>query len=180
MREDLAAAVAGVLAGIDTTPIELTEAETECLLAAADLVTLARTAVEHDRRGEVAYAHAPEMPTRFAKQLSQVVRGAVAIGVDRADAMRLAIRCARDSVPPMRLAIIDDLAENPHSSTTEVRKRIDKPHNSTDRQLQALHMLNVVTVAEVPTESPQEQARGVRTRWLYALRSEIDPNALRP
>ena len=78
--------------------------ETERLLAAADLVTLARTGVEYDYRGDVIDAHAPEMPTRFAKQLTQIVRGAVAIGMDRADALRLAMRCARDSMPPLRLA----------------------------------------------------------------------------
>ena len=80
---------------------------------AADLVTLARTGVEYDYRGDVIDAHAPEMPTRFAKQLTQIVRGAVAIGMNRGNALRLAIRCARDSMPPLRLAIIDDLSAHP-------------------------------------------------------------------
>jgi hypothetical protein len=93
MRQELSDAVAGVLAGIDRAPVELTEAESERLLSAADLVTLARTGVDYDRRGDIVGAHSPEMPTRFAKQLTQVVRGAVAIGVSRADAMHLAIRC---------------------------------------------------------------------------------------
>ena len=104
MRAELAAAVAGVIAGMNTAPITVTDDETERLLAAADLVTLARTGVEYDYRGDVIDAHAPEMPTRFAKQLTQIVRGAVAIGMDRADALRLAMRCARDSMPPLRLA----------------------------------------------------------------------------
>jgi hypothetical protein len=98
MRAELADAVAGVLAGMETTPI--TDQERDRLLAAADLVTLARTGVEYDYKGNVIDAHAPEMPTRFAKELAQVIRGAVAIGMDRGDAMRLAIRCARDSMPP--------------------------------------------------------------------------------
>ena len=37
------------------------------------------------------------MPTRFAKELAQIIRGAVAIGLTRTEALRLAIRCARDS-----------------------------------------------------------------------------------
>jgi hypothetical protein len=41
--------------------------------------------------------HAPEMPTRFAKQLTQIIRGGVAVGMSRKRAMKLAIRCARDS-----------------------------------------------------------------------------------
>ena len=98
-------------------------------------MTLARTGVEYDYRGEVIDAHAPELPTRFAKQLAQVVRGAVAIGMNRADALRLAIRCARDSMPPLRLLIIDDLANHPDSTSSDVRKRINKPRTTVDRQL---------------------------------------------
>ena len=89
--------MARVLAGMDPNPHDVTGQETNRLLAAADLVTLARTAVEYDYRGDVIDAHAPEMPTRFAKQLAQIVRGGLAIGMNRADALRLALRCARDS-----------------------------------------------------------------------------------
>ena len=81
MRAELATAVADVLAGASPSGIEMTDAETDTLLAAADLVTLARTGVEFDYRGNVVDAHAPEMPTRFAKQLAQVVRGGVAVGL---------------------------------------------------------------------------------------------------
>ncbi|QNJ91186.1 ArsR family transcriptional regulator [Mycolicibacterium fluoranthenivorans] len=170
MRAELAHAVAGVIAGMDHTPTVVTDVEQDVLLAAADLVTLARTAVDFDGSGNVADAHAPEMPTRFAKQLTQVVRGGVAIGMDRTSALRLAIRCARDSMPPMRLAIIDDVANHPRSLTADIRRRIDKPHNTVDRQLQALHMLGLVTVEEVP--------HGEKTRWLHSLSGEVDPRVL--
>ncbi|WP_246859842.1 helix-turn-helix domain-containing protein [Mycobacterium helveticum] len=175
MRAELARAVAGVLAGI-SKPTEITPEETDALLAAADLVTLARTGVEYDYRGDVIDARAPEMPTRFAKQLAQILRGAVALGMDRAGALRLAIRCARDSMPPLRLAIIDDLAANPQSSTSDVRKRVDKPRNTVDRQLQALHLLGVLTVDEVA----EGQAFDKRTRWLYSLAAEIDSSSINP
>jgi 5S rRNA maturation endonuclease (ribonuclease M5) len=176
MRAELAAAVAGVLAGMDRTPIAVTDAETDVLLAAADLVTLARTGVEYDYRGDVIDAHAPEMPTRFAKQLAQVVRGGVAIGMDRTEALRLAIRCARDSMPPLRLAIVDDIAEHPESSTAEVRKRIGKPRATADRQLQALHMLGVLECDEHEMVVAGKDV----TRWQYRLAENIDPDALNP
>jgi len=51
MRAELAAAVAGVITGIDGHGVDLTDGETDRLLAAADLVTLARTAVEYDYQG---------------------------------------------------------------------------------------------------------------------------------
>ncbi len=175
MRHMLANAVSGVIAQMSPDPITVTDDETDALLAAADLVTLARTAVEYDYRGNVADAHAPEMPTRFAKQLTQIVRGAVAIGMGRADALRLAIRCARDSMPPLRLAIIDDLAGSPHSTPTDVRRRINKPWTTVDRQLQALHMLGVTDVEECDIPGPFGK---IQTRWYYSLAAGISPTAL--
>jgi hypothetical protein len=167
MRRELGAAVKVVLDGVDTNAICLVHHEREALLAAADLVTLARTAVERDRQGNVTYAHAAEMPTRFVKQLTQIARGAVAIGMDRDDATRLAIRCARDSMPPLRLEILKDLTAHPDSTPSEVRKRLDKPHNTIDRELQALHILKLVTLSEKPYSN---RSRDERTRWHYSLR----------
>jgi hypothetical protein len=169
MRGDLSNAISGVLHGMNPrVDLALTDDETERLLAAADLVTLARTGVEFDYQGNVIDAHAPEMPTRFAKQLAQVIRGGVSLGMDRQRAMRLALRCARDSMPPLRLALVDDIAANPGSTVRESRRRIDKPRNTVDRQLQALHMLNVLTCDEEQEDS----------RWRYRLADGIDPRAL--
>ena len=41
---------------------------------------------------------APEMPTRLASRLAQMVRGGIAIGMSRGGTVRLALRCARDSI----------------------------------------------------------------------------------
>ena len=112
MRAELAAAVGGIIGHIDTGadwPLE--DGEIEQLIKAADIVTYARTAVERDYRGDVIDAHAPEMPTRFAKQLAQMVRGGLALGMEREAAMRLALRCARDSIPPRRINILLDLVD---------------------------------------------------------------------
>lgn len=176
MRAELAGAVAAVIDAMDAEPTALTDAETDALLAAADLTTLARTAVEYDYRGDVIDSHAPEMPTRFAKQLAQVVRGGVAIGMDRAAALRLAIRCARDSMPPLRLAIIDDLSAHPDSATRDVRKRIGKPRATVDRQLQALDMLGVLSSTDCESEHRGRPA----TVWYYRLAEHITPKALDP
>ena len=171
MRAELAAAVAGVIAGMNTEPITVTDDETERLLAAADLVTLARTGVEYDYRGDVIDAHAPEMPTRFAKQLAQIVRGAVAIGMDRGDALRLAIRCARDSMPPLRLAHHRRPGRAPgQRPRPRCASGSSKPRATVDRQLQALHMLGVLTLVE------GELAKGIA--WQYSLADGIDPSAL--
>lgn len=177
MRTELAAAVNAVLDNVDSQISGLDNQEGETLLRAANLVTLARTAVWRDNQGNVIDAHSPEMPTRFAKQLAQVVLGGVAIGMEREAAMRLAIRCARDSITPLRLAILQDIAENPNSTPSQVRKRIDKPHNTTDRELQALHMLGLVRL----NEETYENSRGdERSRWRYSLKCGVDVGVVFP
>jgi hypothetical protein len=176
MRSELAASVGALLTSISTdAEAKLTEAEQDRILAAANIVTLARTAVTYDYRGDVVEAHAPEAPTRFAKQLGQVVRGALAIGLDRGEALRLAIRCARDSMPPLRLAILEDVADHPDACTRDVRRRLQKPRNTVDRQLQALHMLGLVVCDE---EERGEVAGKPATVWRYQLAEGVNLEAL--
>lgn len=176
MRTQLAAAATRILAGLNLNKVQVTDHETDLLLAAADVVTLARTAVERDYRGDVVDAHAPEMPTRFAKQLTQIVRGSMALGMDRDHALRLAIRCARDSMPPIRLRIIDDVSANPYTPTKDVRKRLGLPRATVDRELQALNMLGVLEVDELTSSNPINGRE--TTIWHYTLADHIDPDAL--
>jgi hypothetical protein len=176
MRSQLAAAATRILAGLNLDKVQVTAYETDTLLAAADVVTLARTAVERDYRGDVVDAHAPEMPTRFAKQLTQIVRGSMALGMDRDHALRLAIRCARDSMPPIRLRIIDDVSANPYTPTKDVRKRLGLPRATVDRELQALNMLGVLEVDELTSTNPINGRE--TTVWHYTLADHIDPDAL--
>jgi predicted transcriptional regulator len=172
MRAELGDAVAGVLAGVDTSPMLLTEVEADLILAWADIVTLARTGVEHDYRGDVTDAHAPEMPTRYAKQLTQVMRGGLALGMDRERLLRIVARCAADSMPPLRMAALCDLLTHPDSTTTQVRRSIDKPRSTVDRTLQALHMLGLLACEE------EESLTGTRTTWRYRLAADVDTAAL--
>jgi hypothetical protein len=151
MREELAAAVGSIVNNTNPNAYDLKDEEIDKLVKAADVVTLARTAVERDYQGNIIDAHAPEMPTRFAKQLGQMVRGAVAIGMSTTDAIRLALRCARDSIPPLRRDILLDIANNEWSEPKDVRKRIEKPRNTVRRELEALHTLGLLSCDEEET-----------------------------
>jgi hypothetical protein len=175
MREQLAQAVAGAIASVDADKLyQLDETDRDTILQAADLVTLARTGVELDYRGDVIDAHAPEMPTRFAKQLTQIMRGAVAIGMGQRQALRLAIRVARDSMPQLRLAVLKDVAANPDARVPEIRRRLQKPRATIDRTLQALHTLGLLVCEET------EEERGDKTVsvWRYALADNVDLQVL--
>jgi predicted transcriptional regulator len=173
MRKQLKEEVGALLRAVDyKRDLTLTAEEAEDLLIVADVVTLARTAVEHDARGYVIDAHAPEMPTRFAKQLTQIMRGGLSLGMSRERAMQVAQRCAHDSMPPLRLGILLDLLDHPDATTTEVRRRLGKPRNTIDRTLQALHMLELVIVEEETRENGQ-------TTWKHRLADESHQEALR-
>ena len=175
MRHELADAVAGLINSIDADNVYvLTDADEDAIVRAADLVTLARTGVEIDYRGEVVDAHAPEMPTRMAKQLTQIMRGAIAIGMDHESALQLVIRCARDSMPQLRLAMLLDLASYPNSRVIDIRRRLQRPRMTTDRTLQALHMLGLLTCRE---EEDERAGKLVQIRF-YSLAGEIDPDVL--
>jgi len=138
-------------ARLDDDDAELSEDEENRLVAAADIVTLARTGVEVDYQGNVIDAHEPEMPTRFVKQLVLIFRGALSIGIERTDAMALALRCARDSIPPIRLSVLKDLDANDieECRVTDIAQRLRKPWTTVKRTLEALYVLELVNRVEV-------------------------------
>jgi hypothetical protein len=171
MREELAEAVSNLIATVDpANPFELTEPNETVIVRAANLVTLARTGVELDYRGDVVDAHAPEMPTRLAKQLTQIMRGGIAIGMRPYDAQKLALRCARDSIPQLRLDVLKDIETNPMSTATDVRRRLQKPRATVDRTLQALHILELLKCNE---DQITDETGKTISRWFYKLADGI-------
>ena len=171
MRKQLANAAAAVINGTNPkAAYRLTDDEKNAILKAANLVTLARTAVVTDYKGEILEAHAPEMPTRFAKQLTQILRGAVAIGMTPEDAVRLVMRCARDSMPQTRLMVLLDLLGNGESRVIDMRRRLQQPRMTVDRTLQTLHVLGLLKCRE------EEETRGYKQVQIrhYRLADEVD------
>jgi hypothetical protein len=146
----------------------LTETEMGSLLGLADLVTRARTPVERHYQGNPAFAHGLEMPTRFAKQLVQIARGGLLLGLGRDTAMNVAARCCHDTIPPLRRVVLADVAANPDSFTPDVVDRVQIPKTTVDRTLQELQMLGLLQVAHI-RYGEQE-----RVRWMYSLAPGID------
>jgi hypothetical protein len=175
MRQEIAAAVGGLVLHAAEEVEPSSDEEIKRLVSAADIVTLSRTGVERDYQGNVINAHMPEAPTRFAKQLMQVVRGAVAIGMMREEAMNLALRIAHDSIPPLRLSIMLDVMINPGSRPTDTRKRINKPWTTTKREMEGLDMLNILTCEEMPYQTRKGKERH---NFCYSLDKSFDRSAL--
>jgi hypothetical protein len=168
MRAELSEVVGRLLNGADATGSSIPDKVAEALLSVANLVTLARTAVEKDWKGQVLEAHMPEAPTRFAKMLGQIVRGGLSLDLDLNHCIRLAFRVARDSLNPMRLQCLLDVADHPSSRTSEVTERVQKPRVTVDRYLQELHILGLLHVDSAA------DGRG----WRYSLANGVDSYAI--
>ena len=158
IQQAVAEAVAGLLARPPAEPPALTPEEKRRLRDMANFVTRARTAVETDYHGDVIAAHALEMPTRFLKQLVQLVRGALGVGMARERALALALRCAIDSIPPMRLAVCLDLLDGGRSKAGEVAGRLVEDTRTVARVLSGLASLRVVHRELVPEPGFRGQA----------------------
>lgn len=172
MRAELKAAVERLLDQAKDAEVELTDDDSDRILDLANLVTLARTAVERDFSGNVVQAHDPESPTRFTKQLAQIFRGGLAIGMNHDDAMDTACRCAGDTMPPLRLQILADVAEHPKTATKDVTKRTQVPRKTADRALQELHLLGLLEVE-------YEEYGDGKVRWLYSVAEPDDVEVIR-
>jgi hypothetical protein len=94
--------------------------------------------------------------------------------MSRAEAMALVIRCARDSMPPLRLCILEDVAANPGSRIIDVRRRLQRPRATTDRALQALHVLGLL----VCNEEEEQRDDGPRYIRHYSLSQGVSLRAL--
>jgi hypothetical protein len=113
------------------------------LLGVADVVTLLRTAVMYDPQGNPADKHAREEPTRFVKQLMQIVRGGLALGIELEDSLALAFRCGRDSIPPRRYLVLREIV-NGKETIREIERSTGLPYPSVRRILTELWMLDIL------------------------------------
>lgn len=173
MRRALSDTVAGLIAGMDPDRIvELTKGEESLLLGLADVATRIRTAVERDGHQKPEHAHALEAPTRLAKYLWQMVRGALALGVQREDAFRLAARVAGDCMPPLRKRVLLDVRGHPHTTVAQSAARLQLPWSTVDRAMQELHLLGAL-VADKETHNDDD-----RKGWRYECASVFNEDAL--
>jgi DNA-binding IclR family transcriptional regulator len=79
-------------------------------------------------------------------------------------------RCARETMPPLRLRVLADVADHPGSATSDVVKGLQLPRKTVDGILQELHLLELLTVDEAKW--------GGHTRWIYSLAEDVSRSAL--
>jgi hypothetical protein len=96
----------------------------------------------------------------------------MALGMPARTAMATAARAAKDSMPPLRLAVLGDIAAHPMSRTTEVARRLQVPWSTADRTLQELHLLECLLTEDEP------YGTAGKVRWLYSLADNTDRDVL--
>jgi hypothetical protein len=112
--EAQAAAGSLVRAARERIPARLSDNAVERLVDVATFVAHARTGVVYEGQGKhrtILGIPTPEEPTRLVGQLHRLARCTVALGVDEARALELAIGAALDSVPLARMRALEAIAD---------------------------------------------------------------------
>jgi energy-coupling factor transporter ATP-binding protein EcfA2 len=140
MRKELADAVAGILASQTTTAVDLASDEVDRLVALGTLVVRARSAVERDNyTREIELVPGSEAPTRYTIMLKRLLTGMYAIGMDKQSAWRVLTKVGLDSIPALRFAIMETLAEyDGRMSTNDLAAAVRHPATTTRRSCEDL------------------------------------------
>jgi hypothetical protein len=138
MRAELGEAAREVLANLEE-PRDRTDDETVQLIALATFVVRARSAVERDGYSrEIELVPGAEAPTRLVIVLDRLLSGLDAIGCDRAEAVQVVTKAALDSIPALRLAVLDTLYVEDDLDTNAIANAVLHPASTTRRALEDL------------------------------------------
>lgn len=149
MRQELAAAMTGLIAGADKSRVHdpLTDGDTARLVKLSMFTARARTAVERDGySGELLVLPQPEGPARLVKALRRVYGGLLALGVDTDTAWTLLERISIDCAPAMRVAMIRALLAEPiEQRTADIAAAAGMVTKTAHRVLDDLALLGIAT-----------------------------------
>ena len=166
MRAEIAAAVGGIIGHIDTNGTYAAAGRGDGP-PGSRLPTSSPTPEPRSSATTAAMSSTP-MPRKCRPGLPSSWRrwcAAVSpLAWSRAGALRLAMRCARDSIPQLRLKILLDLASNPRSRAADVCQRIIKPHRTVRRELEALNTLGLLH--EEQEQSIADESKIIWRYWL--------------
>jgi hypothetical protein len=151
-RAALADAAAGLLGHPpEYPPLDATPADRQRIAKVANVVTLARSPVARDYRGEIELVMDREAPHRFGKALFTLWRACGLLGMTRGQAWEVANRVARDSMPKLRWRVLKSLTEE-ERSTNSVAMVVNHPAKSTRRALEDLAAHGVIKRTTVQLE----------------------------
>ncbi len=179
MRADLTRSTSQFIHCLGTKAPELDKGTRLWLAEIGDVVTRARSPVS--RGGytrEIQYVPDPELPARFARQLSAMQQGVLLVtGVDTAGITEVAplARVAWDCIPTVRRRILRILYERQGQlQTGQIAESAQLPSNTTRIYLEDLQALRMVACEKAGQGAPtmwalRRDARdGIRAIWAPA------------
>jgi hypothetical protein len=175
MRRELADAVAGVLAGVDTDADIATDPdEDRWLVSLAVWTAKARTPVERDGYSrEVVVMPESEGPARIVTQLGAMRDGLAAIGAPLRERWCILHKLAWDAMPAMRREVLQALQQsNRWAKRAELMDVTDIPRAPIERELEDLVLIGLA--------DRQKAGDADNHPWQYRLSSEarrLWPNA---
>lgn len=168
MRRELTEAVAGLLGHLDYSHRPPAEGDDRAaLVALASLVARSRSPVERDHQGEIVLVGDSEAPTRLVKALDRLRAGALAVGLEPAEAWRVTCKAGLDSIPKLRRGVHDHLANVGRADTTKVvAQALDHPTRTVTRALEDLAAHRVL-IRQAGTELQAEGEQSADGRADY-------------
>jgi hypothetical protein len=169
MRNELAAAVAGLFTNQFAEPSPLSEGEIQRLDNVVALAVRLRAHVTRDRYSrEIESIHGAEGPGRLGLCLERLFAGLVAIGVSRNQAVRIVEDIALDSAPPIRRHAFEMLTDVP-ATTRDIAKALGLPTVTARRILEEL-VANGLAVRTRDRngqdgDEPAQEKKGGADRW---------------
>ena len=167
MQDELAAAVAGLFAGLGDpmpTPRPLTDEESLRIKAKVILACQLRAGIDRDRHTrELEAVYGAEGPGRLGLSLERLLAGLDIIGVDRETALQIVEKAALDSVPPIRRKVYEALSDGP-KTTREVATAIKLPTNTTRRALEDITAHHLATRQRAKNEEGNDSRDDTWTR----------------
>jgi hypothetical protein len=165
MREELAAAVAGLFTTPLTEPPPLTDEEFKRLEDVVLLVIRLRAHVTRDRYSrEIENIHGAEGPGRIGLCLERLFMGLVAIGVPRKHALRIIEDIALDSTPPNRRRAFELLTDKP-VPTRDIARAMGLPTITARRALEDLVAQGLATRSREEDEETREEKKSGADLW---------------
>jgi hypothetical protein len=180
MRKALGDATAGLLGHLTGTPHPVSKQARAGLIGLANLVSQSRSPVHRDYKGEIELVGDSEAPTRIIKQLGQLWRACGVLGLGQPESWEVVRRCALDSIPKLRGAVIRYLGgQGATASTTTVGNGVNHPTRTVRRALEDLTAHGVVSrIVAGPGHADNWKLSDRATAWLAA--GDTLPEMLEP
>ena len=157
MRRNLERAVTDLFSSLDlTTGIEISDVHQLKINALATFAALARSPVDRDGvRREIEFVPDSERPARLSKSLLSLFAGALKIGVTDEFAIQCIREVAFDSIPKVRLQLLEKILECQSEPTaSDLATAISLPEVTVRRALEDLKAHRVLETQ--PTQSASQ------------------------